>query len=81
MFDMFEAKSDKDLSTDRTMNLHNNVVHVYKEGPYGMWFVRLEKGNLPDKLKGAYTSFYEAEKAVKYYYVEEKNRKLGEAVK
>ena len=78
MFDMIEAKSDKDLSNDRTMKLNNNMVHVYKQDPYGFWFVKLEKGQIPDKLKGAFTSFYEAEKAVTYYYRDEKGRQVKE---
>lgn len=78
---MFDERSDKDLSLDRTMNLNNNVVHIRKDGPYGFWFISLEKGNLPVHLKGSYTSFYEAEKAVTLYYVNEKGRDLKPAVK
>lgn len=81
MFDMLDERSDKDLSLDRTMDLGNNVVHIKKQGPYGFWFVSLEKGNLPDRLKGSYTSFLEAEKAVGLYYINEKGRDLKAATK
>lgn len=81
MFDMIDERSDKDLSLDRTMDLGNNVVHIKKEGPYGFWFISLEKGQLPNQLKGSYTSFLEAEKAVSFYYINEKGRDLKPAVK
>ena len=75
---MNEEKSDKDLSNDRTMKLNNNMVHVYKDGPYGFWYVKLEKGQIPAKLKCSFTSFYEAEKAVTHYYRDDKGRQIKE---
>lgn len=41
----------------RTIDIGNNTVSIICEDPYGFWRVKLTKGNLPEKLKGSYTSF------------------------
>jgi len=41
----------------RTIEIDNNTVTIQSEDPYGFWRIKLKKGNLPDKLKGNYTSF------------------------
>lgn len=49
----------------RRIHMDNgNIVHIKCEDPYGFWMVSLEKGNLPDKLKGAWTTFQQALAAV-----------------
>ena len=53
-----------DASIDRTIELENNVIHVRRSDPYGFWRCSYERGAIPQELKGSYTSYYEAEKAV-----------------
>jgi hypothetical protein len=57
----------RDASTDRTFVLDKNVLHVRREDPYGFWLCKYEKGGVPEELKSAFTSFDEAEKAVRNY--------------
>lgn len=69
---------DNDASLDRTYKIGNNTLHVKKEDPYGFWFCHYEKGPVPEILGGAYTSFDQADKAIRYY-IQEKNKDLKEA--
>jgi len=80
MFDIFNTQSDKDLSNDRTLKLDNNTVHIRKSDPYGFWSISMERGQIPHKLKGHYTSFTEAEKAI-MHYLNEKGREVKEVSK
>jgi hypothetical protein len=57
----------------RVIELDNNKIHFRAKDPYGHWFVNFDKGQIPDSLKSAFTSFYEAEKRV-LAYLREKNR-------
>lgn len=41
----------------RTIDIDNNIVNIKCEDPHGFWYISLKKGQLPEKLKGAYTSF------------------------
>lgn len=61
-------KSDTELSKRRvyTMNGGNSLIATCVD-PYGFWYLSLEKGNLGDKYRGAYTSIDEVEKAIKAY--------------
>lgn len=38
-----------------------------RRDPYGMWFVKADKGRTPDKLKGMYTNAQLAEKDITVY--------------
>ena len=62
-----EDFTSNELSLDRTFEVGNNVLHVRRKDPYGFWTCSYEKGPVPQELSGAYTSFYEAEKAVLSY--------------
>ncbi len=57
----------------RMLELDNNKIHFRATDPYGHWYVNFDKGQMPEYLRDAYTSFYEAEKAVRAY-LKEKNR-------
>lgn len=80
MFEMFDDKTDKDLLSDRVFDLGNNKLHLKKEDPYGLWYIHFEKGQIPAHLKGAYTSFWEGEKAVKVYLAD-KSREVKAVIK
>lgn len=57
----------------RKVELENNTVHIRCEDPHGFWYVSLEKGQVPDFLKGAYTSFDQALRDVNIWL---KNKKV-----
>lgn len=44
-----------------------NKLHGKRKDPFGFVYLNFDKGQLPEELKGAYTSFSEAERAVKNY--------------
>lgn len=48
-------------------------IHMKKSGPFGHWFLNLDKGTLPDSYTGAYTSYQKAYEAALLYA---KNKKM-----
>jgi hypothetical protein len=76
VFDNY-LEHDKDLLLKRSYTLKNgNKVNISKTDPYGFWEVHMEKGQLPDKLKGQYTTPMEAEKAVTSYFNDDWRREI-----
>jgi len=74
---MFDAGEVKDLSKVRTVELENgNTIIIENKDPYGFWYVHYEKGQMPKKLHGAYTSFDYALSAVRHY-LQEKDEKIA----
>lgn len=68
MKDFFEVKSEKDYADERSLILDNdNKMHIKRTDPYGFWYMNLDKGCVPDELRGAYTSFDIAYKEAKKY--------------
>lgn len=61
----------------RSLVLDNNKLNLKREDPFGFIYISFERGQTPDRLKGAYTSFEEAAKQAKLY-LQEKNRKIKE---
>ena len=59
----------RDLPRERPQNVSENdfVVKQKPEDPYGFWWISREKGQVPEKLSGAYTTVGYAELAVKNY--------------
>lgn len=39
-----------------TVPYYDNKASVYQEGPYGFWFIKLERGMTPKEFKGSFTS-------------------------
>ena len=67
----YDVISDKDLSKIRTIELDNgNMLIVENKDPYGFWYVHYEKGQLPKRMQGAYTTWEYALAAVKRYLAE-----------
>lgn len=62
----------KDLPNVRIRDVGNNKIRMERKDPYGLVSLSFERGPLPDWLKGTYTSFDEASKAVDSYI---KNKK------
>ena len=58
----------RDFNPNRELLLDNgNKYHVQKRDPYGHWYIHMDKGRVPDRLSGSYTSFELAKKAVESY--------------
>lgn len=70
MFTMVDNESDKDYSRVRTLDFGTNRIHIECTDPFGFWYIKIERGQLPEKLRGAYTEFDKAEAAVKHYLAE-----------
>ncbi len=56
-----------DLPNIRTYQVDNNVLRATRTDPFGFVYLSYERGTLPEELKSAYTSFWEADLAVKAY--------------
>lgn len=62
---------EKDLSGHRIWILDNgNKIHFVKHDPYGFWTLNYDKGTVPIRLTGQYTSFPEASRHALAYLTE-----------
>lgn len=61
--------SDKDPKEKIHLNLSENdfVVKHRDDDPYGFWWIGREKGQVPEELRGAYTTSELAKNAVQEY--------------
>jgi hypothetical protein len=65
---MNDFQDTNDLKRTREIELSDGQKLVLKcSDPYGFWTIHYLKGEIPDFLKGNYTSFIEAEKRVQTY--------------
>jgi hypothetical protein len=65
---MQDLSPDKDFPKQRSIELSNgNKINVTQTGPYGFWVVSYNKGQLPEEMRGHYTSYTQAEIAVNQY--------------
>lgn len=57
--DILDDELDKEyMGKLRKIVMSNgNFVWIECRDPYGFWYISLEKGKLPDKLTGSYTTF------------------------
>lgn len=53
-----------ETSKEYTFELEGNTLTAKREDPYGMFRLKLNKGKLPDKYQGLYTSTFEIEKTL-----------------
>ena len=73
MFFEDDSVGEDDLKNDRVFVLSTgNNVHVVKKGPYDMWEIHYEHGELPSELKGQWTSFQMAKVAIEKYFHRQK---------
>jgi hypothetical protein len=57
-----------DITSVREIPLDNgNILRAYRENPYGFVRFKLDKGQIPEWMRGDYTSYYEADKAIQQY--------------
>lgn len=78
MRDTNNVDESRDLSTNREVLLSNgNKYHIQQPPscPHGYWYIHMDSGQVPEKLKGAYTTFKKALAAVSAY-VEPSNKKI-----
>jgi hypothetical protein len=59
--------TNKDMPNLRIREVGNNKIRMERKDPYGFVYLSYERGPLPEELKGSYTSFDEANKAVDVY--------------
>jgi hypothetical protein len=66
-----DFQESKDLDSKRSLTLENgNKIYIERKDPYGFWDIHYDKGQIPDSLKGKFTSYDRAEHAVKVYLSE-----------
>jgi hypothetical protein len=78
MLDSYNVDPKRDLSNNREVLLDNgNSYHVVKPelSQYGFWTIHMDKGQVPDELKGNFTSPKEARLAITNY-LNRKSRKV-----
>lgn len=80
LFTDFDDNVDatRDLSTHRILITKFNKVHIEQKGPFGYWYCHLDKGGSPRGIQGAFTTYDDALKAVKSYYLNNKNEVIKE---
>lgn len=60
--------SERDISRQRSIDLENgNKINITQTDPFGFWTISYNKGQLPDHMRGQYTSYHQAELAVQQY--------------
>jgi hypothetical protein len=71
---MTKSTKIKDLETtvDENVTLAaetetNNKYTIEREDPFGLYYIKIEKGQLPPKLKGAWTNTRLARQAIDQY--------------
>lgn len=66
--DIFNPYAPQDLPKVRSFDVPNGrKITLKQEDQYGFWQLHLDKGQLPAKFTGQYTSRIEAEKAIELY--------------
>lgn len=70
-----EDNGPSDTPKEHTYELPGAKVIAQRQDPYGFFYLRQEKGKLPDKYLGAYTSLFEVERATREYQTELKKEK------
>lgn len=79
--DIFDEEYDKEFQGKYRYLQHKDTkVHIRCEDPYGFWYVTVEKGSIPDFLKGSYTSFDLALKDVNRWLRNKKEPYIPSAV-
>jgi hypothetical protein len=63
-----DFKSDKDMPNERIYELDNgNKFSLTRTDPYGFVYIHMHKGQVPDELKSAYTTYDAAKAAMESY--------------
>lgn len=62
----------RDLSPQRSIEVDGNKLNITRRDPFGWWYISWDKGQLPERLTGAYTSFELAYKEAENYLKQKK---------
>ena len=73
----FEVMNSDDDHRVTIIELQHNHIRIKCNDPYGFWTIHYDKGQVPEGLRGQYTSHVNAMNALKPYLV----KKLGEEAK
>jgi hypothetical protein len=80
MIDEFSVDPERDEPDEKIWNLGFNKIRFRREDPFGFWYISLEKGNLPEPMKGSYTTLQYAENAANVW-IHNKRYKISEEKK
>lgn len=58
---------EKDYPRVQTIELDNNKLVMKRTDPYGFIYISFERGQVPEHLKGAYTTWEAAKSAINGY--------------
>ena len=61
-----EYESDRE-DRKRVIDLGNNKIIMKQTDPFGLIYINFERGQMPDELQGAFTSFDYARRAIDIY--------------
>jgi hypothetical protein len=65
---MFDYDVSEDAGKSRVTDIDNgNTITATSSDPHGFWTLKLGKGALPEEYHGHYTTYEEADKAIKKY--------------
>ena len=62
MFDMTDQ-----VENQRTIETNGAKIFINRKDPFGLWYIAFERGELPEWLKGAYTSVERATADINVY--------------
>lgn len=74
---VWNIDQDRDEARKQTVDLGTNQFILQRKDPYGFIHVHYAKGETPQELRGVFTSFEDAKKAIKVY-ANKKNRTIKE---
>lgn len=60
----------------RVIDLGNNKIYMKQTDPYGFIYINFDKGQLPEDLKSAFTSFEYAKRAIDQYLSRKKRGRV-----
>ena len=70
----FKLPYDETSENSRVVETNGAKIFLNRKDPYGFWYVKFERGEVPEVLSGAYTSAELAMSAINKYLEEHKTR-------
>jgi hypothetical protein len=71
---IIEREGYPDLLDRRYIDFGDNTIYATQEDPYGFWHLSLDKGQLPERYRGSYTTWGDCERAAQIYLRERGER-------
>jgi hypothetical protein len=63
---------ENNMGRIRTIKTETCIITFKRTDPYGFWYISLDKGQLPENLRGAYSTFDKAFKDIDRYIAEKR---------